>query len=374
MPPCPRPPRRQPWWRRALTIPLAVASAAMVAGTGSPAAGQAAPSLHPLPLHVSGVKRVFVIGCSFADGEPEGGGRTLLDASNNGINTIVDRMHDYFAWESNGQVDFEGYFAGWSNLPKRTDEYSAGVHDWEELVRDCKANALGSISANTAGWPIRESDYAAIVMLFNYDVGMSNQTQRQAGTTPLVRLRFDGPNGGWTSEAVWAHELGHAFGLDHSTTPTRFQSVVVPSPEYNNPYDVMSGFSMSTQDPVELPGRRRLQRHRGPPEVPPAAVRWWRRVRSCPRRMATFQRRRLGWLTDAETETLVAGTSSRRLMPPRHGAQPLPVQMLTVPYRGERRLLLDRVPSPGRERLRRGPAGRRSRLGVPNRSVPARDH
>lgn len=93
-------------------------------------------------------------------------------------------------------------------------------------------------------------NYRAVVLLFNFDKRFANQTGQfndHEGT--YVRLRYSGgTGGGWTSEALWAHELGHAFGLVHTTYPTR-----ADGNQYNDFQDAMSGFAQSVRERWDFP-------------------------------------------------------------------------------------------------------------------------
>ena len=276
--------------RRAVAGALAAAALAGAAAVPAHAAEKVTPD-------VTGRQDVLVVGCRFGDTtSPD-----ILNYANDGIRSILSHTHEYFDDVSNRRVDFEGDFAGWHDLPKSSGDYG---DDGAEATTDCQDVATQVLAdrGKTA------TDYHAIVMLFNRDYGISNQTFTGDGRPGTwVRLRFaGGTGGGWTSEAVWAHELSHSFGLVHSTFPTR-----TAGNQYNDFQDVMSGFSHADQRNWNfLAGGvcNGIAAH-------PRCI-YSGEADQVPVHMGAFQKQRLGWLSDDQIATHIGGTKTYPLSAP----------------------------------------------------------
>lgn len=272
-------------------------------GTAPPASDNGdptlpAPSAAALPYKftpdVLGYQPVLAVGCRFADTNfPD-----LLDYSNSGVQTILAHTHDYFDIISDHRVNFQGEFVGWRDLPKSSGDYTA-----DDATRDCEGVARGVLAERGA----RTVDYRAIVMLFNRDIGLSNQTQPDPVLGTYVRLRYSGGvGGGWTSEALWAHELGHAFGLSHSTFPVRADGY-----QYNDFQDPMSGFAHSAEERWNFPVGGVCNGMFLNPECIYSG-----QADQMPVHYSAFQKQRLGWLAPDQMLAHAGGTSSYQLVAP----------------------------------------------------------
>ena len=197
--------------RRVLTGLLATAAGTLALGATAHAARIVTPD-------VAGYQRVLVVGCDFHDTWHKG----LLELANPGIERIGDDMHDYFDTISNHRVNLQATFAGWHGLPQDGDftqnlpdgGTDAGDHD--RAVHDCKQLANDQVTERG----LQPSDYRAIVMLFNRDIGMSNEMRPDlVNQGRYVHLRYEGgTGGGWTSPAVW--RTSSATRSDCCTPPT----------------------------------------------------------------------------------------------------------------------------------------------------------
>jgi M6 family metalloprotease-like protein len=270
----------------------ALATVALAGGTAGTA--HAAEKVTP---DVSGLQRVLVVGCRFSDTtSPD-----ILDYSNDGIRQILSHTHDYFDVQSNHRVDFEGEFTGWHTLPKSVNDYG---DDGKDATKDCQ-DISSQVLADRGE---QATDYRAIVMLFNYDKGISNETNTGDGRPGTwVRLRYTGGvGGGWTSEAVWAHEMGHAFGLQHSTFPTRQDGN-----QYNDFQDAMSGYSHSAQKRWNFPVGGVCNGIAGHPRCIYSGE-----ADEVPVDYSAFQKQRLGWLFPDQIATHWGGRSTYQLSAP----------------------------------------------------------
>ena len=102
----------------------------------------------------------------------------ILNYSNDGIRTILRHTHDYFDTVSNHRVDFQGEFEGWHTLPKSSGSYSE--KDGNEQTRDCQDIAENVLASRGE----QATDYRAIVLLFNLDRGISNETTQAPTAMP----------------------------------------------------------------------------------------------------------------------------------------------------------------------------------------------
>ncbi|WP_028065497.1 OmpL47-type beta-barrel domain-containing protein [Solirubrobacter soli] len=273
-----------------------MAGALIIAGLAGPAAGRAAAAEKVTP-DVTGLQRVLVVGCRFHDTtSPD-----ILDYSNNGIRQVLSRTHDYFDTQSNHRVDFEGEFIGWRTLPKSVDDYGS---DGSGATKDCQDIALGVLADRGE----QATAYSDVVLLFNYDKGISNQTGPMNGRPGTwTRLRYTGgTGGGWTSEALWAHEMGHAFGLLHSTFPTR-----ADGNQYNDFQDAMSGFAHSSQERWNFLAGGVCNGIAGHPRCI-----YKGEADQIPVDYSAFQKQRLGWLFPDQIATHWGGRSTYRLSAP----------------------------------------------------------
>jgi hypothetical protein len=246
---------------------------------------------------VTGPQRVLVVGCRFGDTlHPD-----LLDFANSGIRAILQNTHNYFDLVSNHRVDLQGEFEAWHDLPKSSGDYGT---DGAEATKDCQDIARQVVV--NRGQSVR--DYRSVVLLFNRDLGFASATGQFNGDPgTYTRLRFSGgTGGGWTSEALWAHELGHAFGLLHSTFPVR-----ADGNQYNDAQDAMSGFALSAQERWNFPAGGVCNGITAHPRCIYSGE-----GDQMPVHYSAFQKQRLGWLAPDQLVSHWGGTTTYRLSAP----------------------------------------------------------
>lgn len=172
------------------------------------------------PLAVAGPQPWVTILCRFADASgvtPHGAGwfTTLMGASSPGM--------DYYWREvSYGNVNLTGsVVVGWYNLPQPRSYYVDPVTgaNLQRLLDDCTAVADADVF-----FP----NFVGINLMFNETLdccawGGSSFLNRD-GQGKLYHVAWM-PPWGYNNQRVLGHEMGHGFGLPHSSGP------------YNTPYD-----------------------------------------------------------------------------------------------------------------------------------------
>jgi M6 family metalloprotease-like protein len=139
-----------------------------------------------------------------------------------------DGLDHYWREVSDGRIDLGGsVVAGWLDLPKTRAQYFpnglGGNPDWFAMVADCTHAADATVDFR---------QYAGINMQFNLDMPASwggSAFVTADGVNRVMPMTWMAP---WAGHAVYAHEMGHSFGLPHSSGPY--------ASTYDSKWDVMS--------------------------------------------------------------------------------------------------------------------------------------
>jgi M6 family metalloprotease-like protein len=221
------------------TTVCVLVSALLIAGSvqvkGGPAPVGMASGADP-GTWVKGPQPFVTILCRFADseGEPEPPSYFAMI-----MGDAYPGLGDYWREVSYGQVSLAGSrVIGWYTLPEPWAAYLAnGFHlpDTERLSAAC---------IHAANADVYFPDYTGINLAFDADYqgralgGRAtvelDGVSKSYGITWIWRNRFH-------EQATWAHEMGHAFGLSHSSTREDGE-------EYDNPWDVMSASGPCSPD------------------------------------------------------------------------------------------------------------------------------
>lgn len=173
---------------------------------------------------VSGQKPTVTVLCRFGDStsvtpHPKTWFETLMGGTNPGLD-------NYWREVSYNNINLSGSaVAGWYNLPRSKSSYQTnGGYDEDLLARDC---------TQAANADVYFPDFTNVNLMFNgdpgnYALGGTNTLnldgqQRTYGMIWIPRFAYERGNG--TGQVWIAHEMGHAFGLPHSSGP------------YNQTYD-----------------------------------------------------------------------------------------------------------------------------------------
>ena len=216
---------------RAISIELAASQAE----TAAPAS-----SLH---AQVTGSQAWVTILCRFADATavtpyPVRHYEKLMGVSYPGLD-------HYWKEVSYGNIsDLRGSrVVGWYNLPQprsyyvSTDEDGEKDYDTDRAVEDCTAVADADVF-----FP----DFWGINLVFNQN--FFDGSSARGGGRYMVKdgqTRFWGvtwlPEWAHEKQDTWAHEMGHAFGLQHSSGPYGQDDPPYSPTTYDSEWDVMSG-------------------------------------------------------------------------------------------------------------------------------------
>ena len=176
---------------------------------------------------VTGSKPTVTILCRFSDStgitpHAKSWFETLMGGTNPGLD-------NYFREISYGSMNLAGSsVSGWHNMTHPKSYYQvSGGYDEDLMAQDCTDAANASVYFPS---------YTNINLLFNdnpdsYALGGSNTLSldgqtKTYGMTWMPRFAYEPGSGVNGTGQVWlAHEMGHAFGLPHSSGP------------YSDPYD-----------------------------------------------------------------------------------------------------------------------------------------
>lgn len=182
----------------------------------------------------SGARAYATVLCRFADSlsvdsRPASYYQALLTG------TAQNGLDHYWREVSDGRINLGGStVVGWYNLPRTKAQYfpqgPGGNPDWDAMVRDCTGAADPSVNF---------AQFVGVNMQFNLYMPAS-----WGGSWYLTA---DGVNrampmtwmASWAQHSVYAHEMGHSFGLPHSSGPY--------TATYDSRWDVMSNSYTSSQ-------------------------------------------------------------------------------------------------------------------------------
>ena len=194
-----------------------------------PASGpsaQRAPST-PQGALQSGSKAYVTILCRFADStavtpHPLSYYQNLLTGS------AYPGLDHYWREVSDGRVNLTGSrVVGWYDLPlPRASYFPRGANadpDWDRMVADCTGAADAEVDFRL---------YSGVNLQFNTYMFASwggTAFHTRDGVNGLLPTTWMAP---WAGHSVYAHEMGHSFGLPHSSGPY--------AATYDSKWDVMS--------------------------------------------------------------------------------------------------------------------------------------
>jgi hypothetical protein len=170
--------------------------------------------------------------CRFADIATEPHPVSYFEAMFGGVKPGLDH---YWREVSYDQINIVGSQAfGWYELPQPRSHY---IWDMDDDGDDEVAfGALAEDCTGVADADVYFPDYVGINLMFNEGLGCcawgGGWTLDRDGQVIRYRMTWE-PPWGYSNQAVLAHEMGHGFGLPHSSGP--YENT------YDSDWDVMSG-------------------------------------------------------------------------------------------------------------------------------------
>ena len=154
-------------------------------------------------------------------------------------------LDHYWREVSYGRINLTGsVVVGWYNLPRPRSYYgSSTAFDWFKVLDDCTAVADAQV--------FFPHFYGVNIILnqaadYHPDAGGANGVMlRKDGRTRRYGITWL-PGSGPILD-TWAHEMGHAFGLLHSSGPYGQNEPLYGPSTYDSPWDVMSGGGICQQ-------------------------------------------------------------------------------------------------------------------------------
>jgi len=195
------------------------------AGFPSAAAPQP-PNAAPQP-GLRGPQPFATILCKFADIPAEPDPVAYFEQLMGGEYPGLDH---YWREASYGAISLEGSrVMGWFELPQPQDAYRTGVPmtplpsptpsgDLQRLAEDCTAAAGESVD-----W----TRFAGLNLVFNADLDRPRGGKaclNLTGETVCYQTTWLWPRW-YHNQSIWAHEMGHAFGLQHSSAGSGYENV-----------------------------------------------------------------------------------------------------------------------------------------------------
>jgi M6 family metalloprotease-like protein len=176
---------------------------------------------------VTGSKPAITIACKYADNAAEPKTISYFDSLVSG--TTQPGLDHFWRETSYDQINLAGsQVVGWYTLPRARAEYldPFGNADLGLLARDCTALADGSVF-----FP----GYSTINLVFNAELDGAAWGGSQPLTLDGRTITYGAtwmPPWGYENQGILAHEMGHSYGLPHSSGPY--------GQTYDSWWDVMS--------------------------------------------------------------------------------------------------------------------------------------
>ena len=181
--------------------------------------------------------------CRFADIATEPHSVGYFEALLGGVKPGLDHYWRELSYDQINIVGSEVY--GWYDLPQPRSHYIWDMDgDGEEEV------AFGELTQDCTGVADADvyfPDYVGANLMFNAGLGCcawgGSWTLDRDGQVIRYRMTWQ-PPWGYNNQAVLAHEMGHGFGLPHSSGP--YENT------YDSDWDVMSGNGMCRLEDPEF--------------------------------------------------------------------------------------------------------------------------